>query len=74
MYIVEISFDIKYSKYHMRAQILLQTGPHWYSESPTKPVFCRTVLRLTPPPPPPPPSLAAPGLFVPKLKIFNDLV
>ena len=51
----------------MRAQRLLQAGPHWYSESPASPVFCSTVLLLTapPPPPPPPPPVA---LFVPKLK------
>ena len=48
----------------MRAQRLLQAGPHWYSESPASPVFCSTVLLLTAAPPPPPPV----ALFVPKLK------
>ena len=51
----------------MRAHTLLHTGPHWYSESPVSPVFCRTVLLLTPPPPPPPPA----PLLVPKLKILQ---
>ena len=61
------NFDVESNReYHMRVHILLQTGPHWNSESPTSPVFWRTVLLRTPPtppsPPPTPPARLPPNL------------